>query len=81
MTPSRVVRVGLVQQRVGPDAAANLEHAIAGIREAARLGARLNSSTGTTSASAKITRSSSSLNQFPAPPPIASAYSPRNSAW
>ena len=41
MTTSRLVRVGLVQQRVGPDVAANLEHAIAGIRDAARRGATL----------------------------------------
>ena len=41
MTALRVVRVGLIQQQVGPDAAANLEHAILGIREAARRGAHL----------------------------------------
>lgn len=41
MTTSRLVRVGLVQQRVGPDAAANLEHAIEGIRDAAKKGATL----------------------------------------
>ena len=41
MNPSRLVRVGLVQQRVGPDIAANLEHAIAGIRDAAKRGATL----------------------------------------
>ena len=41
MTSSRLVRVGLVQHRVGPDAAANLEHAIAGIRDAAARGATL----------------------------------------
>ncbi|MGH7593352.1 MAG: carbon-nitrogen hydrolase [Gemmatimonadales bacterium] len=41
MPTSRIVTVGLVQQRVGPDAAANLEHTIAGIREAAGRGAEL----------------------------------------
>jgi N-carbamoylputrescine amidase len=41
MTSSRLVRVGLVQQQVGPDPAANLEHTIAGIREAAGRGAQL----------------------------------------
>ena len=41
MNPSRLVRVGLVQQRAGPDVAANLEHAIAGIRDAAKRGATL----------------------------------------
>jgi N-carbamoylputrescine amidase len=41
MTSPRLVRVGLVQQRVGPDVAANLEHTIAGIRAAAARGARL----------------------------------------
>jgi N-carbamoylputrescine amidase len=41
MTSSRIVRVGLVQQRVGPDVAANLEHTIAGIRDAAARGAQL----------------------------------------
>src|SRR5690606_19834200 len=40
-TASRTVRVGLVQQRVGADPAANLDHAIEGIREAARQGARI----------------------------------------
>ncbi len=38
---SRTVSVGLVQQRVGSDPAANLEHAIEGIREAAGRGARI----------------------------------------
>jgi N-carbamoylputrescine amidase len=41
MNPSRLVKVGLVQQRVGPDAAANLEHTIDGIRDAAKRGAKL----------------------------------------
>jgi N-carbamoylputrescine amidase len=41
MKTSRTVTVGLVQQAVGPDPAANLEHTIAGIREAAARGARL----------------------------------------
>ena len=41
MTDSRIVRVGLVQQRVGPDPAANLAHTIAGIREAAAKGAQI----------------------------------------
>src|SRR5688572_25745301 len=41
MTDSRTVRVGLVQQRVGPDPAANLAHTIAGIREAAAAGAQV----------------------------------------
>jgi len=36
-----MVTVGLVQQAVGSDPAANLEHTIAGIREAAARGARL----------------------------------------
>lgn len=38
---SRLLRIGLVQQRVGPDPAANLDRAIEGIREAARRGARV----------------------------------------
>jgi N-carbamoylputrescine amidase len=38
---SRTVRIGLVQQRVGPDPARNLEHAIDGIRDAAAQGARI----------------------------------------
>jgi N-carbamoylputrescine amidase len=41
MTSSRLVRIGLVQHRVGADVAANLEHAIAGIRDAAARGAKL----------------------------------------
>src|SRR6185312_11939196 len=41
MNTSRMVTVGLVQQAVGSDPAANLEHTIAGIREAAARGARL----------------------------------------
>ena len=41
MTTSRVVRVGLVQQRAGGDPAGNLDRAIAGIREAAAQGAKL----------------------------------------
>ena len=40
-TSSRTVRIGLVQQRVGPDPAANLERAIEGIREAAGRGAQV----------------------------------------
>jgi N-carbamoylputrescine amidase len=36
-----MVTVGLVQQSVGPDPAANLEHTVAGIREAAARGAQL----------------------------------------
>ena len=36
-----MVRVGLVQQAVGPDPARNLDHTIAGIRDAAARGARL----------------------------------------
>ena len=41
MSNSRIVRVGLVQQRAGPDPAANLERAIEGIREAASQGANV----------------------------------------
>jgi N-carbamoylputrescine amidase len=41
MNPTRTVRIGLVQQRVGGDPAANLESAIVGIREAAAKGAQL----------------------------------------
>ncbi|HEY4321607.1 MAG TPA: carbon-nitrogen hydrolase [Gemmatimonadales bacterium] len=41
MTTSRLVRVGLVQQQVSADPAANLEHAISGIREAAAGGANI----------------------------------------
>lgn len=41
MSKSRIVRVGLVQQRVGPDPVANLERAIEGITEAARQGAQV----------------------------------------
>ncbi|HEX3927467.1 MAG TPA: carbon-nitrogen hydrolase [Gemmatimonadales bacterium] len=40
-TTPRIVRVGLVQQRVGADPAANLAHAIDGIRDAASRGAQL----------------------------------------
>ncbi|MEO8480377.1 MAG: nitrilase-related carbon-nitrogen hydrolase, partial [Gemmatimonadota bacterium] len=40
-TPSRIVRIGLVQQRVGPDPAANLDRAIEGIRDAASRGAQI----------------------------------------
>jgi N-carbamoylputrescine amidase len=40
-SPARRVRLGLVQQQVGPDPAANLEHTIAGIRDAAAQGAQL----------------------------------------
>jgi len=41
MTTPRIVRIGLVQQRVGPDPAINLDRAIAGIREAAAKGAQI----------------------------------------
>ncbi len=41
MTTSRTVRVGLVQQRVGADPAANLDRAIEGIRAAAAKGAHI----------------------------------------
>jgi N-carbamoylputrescine amidase len=41
MNPTRTVRIGLVQQRVGGDPASNLEAAVAGIREAAAKGAQL----------------------------------------
>jgi N-carbamoylputrescine amidase len=41
MNPTRTVRIGLVQQRVGGNPASNLEAAIAGIREAAAKGAQL----------------------------------------
>ena len=41
MNPTRTVRIGLVQQRAGGDPAANVEAAIAGIREAAAKGAQL----------------------------------------
>lgn len=41
MANSRIVRVGMVQQQVGPDPAANLDHTITGIREAARKGAQI----------------------------------------
>ncbi len=41
MTSSRIVRVGLVQQQALPDPAANLAHAIDGIREAASRGANV----------------------------------------
>jgi N-carbamoylputrescine amidase len=41
MNSPRNVRVGLVQQQVGADAAANLEHTIAAIRDAAARGATL----------------------------------------
>src|SRR5690606_13868333 len=37
----RTVKVGLVQQRAGADPAANLAHAIEGIRQAASQGARI----------------------------------------
>ena len=40
-TTPRTVRVGLVQQRAGDDPAQNLEHAIAGIRDAATRGAQV----------------------------------------
>jgi N-carbamoylputrescine amidase len=40
-TSTRSVRVGLVQQRVGADPADNLEHAIAGIHDAAARGAQI----------------------------------------
>jgi N-carbamoylputrescine amidase len=41
MTNSRTVRVGLVQQRVGADPAANLDRAIEGVRAAAAKGAQI----------------------------------------
>ncbi len=41
MTSSRIVRVGLVQQQVSADPAANLDRAIAGIRQAAAQGAQV----------------------------------------
>ncbi len=40
-TSARSVRIGLVQQRVGPDVAANIDRAIEGIREAASRGAQI----------------------------------------
>ncbi|HRP09278.1 MAG TPA: nitrilase-related carbon-nitrogen hydrolase, partial [Gemmatimonadales bacterium] len=39
--PPRTVRIGLVQQRASANPAANLAHAIEGIREAAARGARI----------------------------------------
>jgi N-carbamoylputrescine amidase len=41
MNPTRIVRIGLVQQRVGGSQAENLERAMVGIREAAAKGAQL----------------------------------------